>query len=167
MPDIEKPTLLVVCDTHQCKFIDVGGHTLLLGAQIESKAVTFTDSKESRFQSPAAMGKGGMISGAEDTNQLEKNRLREFAHQVIAHTVNAVQKQGIEAVYVSAPGKFLAVLRADLPKSIAKTVKDMHEGNFFKEAPIDVLLRFRPDLKSAAKKLKDQENYSSKKHLPR
>ena len=37
MPDVDKPTLLVVCDSHQCRLLDVGGHAIAEKELLESK----------------------------------------------------------------------------------------------------------------------------------
>lgn len=133
---------------------------------MESKEAEFSD-KQGRMQSPAAMGKGGMISGVGDINQFEKNRMKTFANEVIKHIEQSVKEQGIQAVHISAPAKFLSVLRAHMTPGIQKILKQEIDGNFVKEPSIEVLVRFRPDLKEAVKALRDQESYSPRKQLPK
>ncbi len=166
MPDVDVPTLLVVCDSHQCKLIDVGRHTLLVSEEIHSKENTFTD-HEGRYQSPAAGGRGGIMGGTGDLNPLEKNRLREFANVVAEHVKHVVDQQGIEEWYLSAPDKFMPVLKKDLSAPLTKKLKGAIIGNFYKESPPDLLVRFKPEMKEAMKRLKDEENYSPSKHLPK
>gem|GEM_PF-1995957 len=165
MPEITKPTLLVVCDSHQCKFVDVGGHTLVEKETVESKEEKFTDS-QGQMRSPAAMGKGGMISGVGDLNPVEKNRMRNFANVISRRMAQIIREQGIQEVYISAPPKFLSILREHIPLSIRK-ITAASEGNFVKEPLLALLLRFRPELKEAVRSLKEQENYSAKRHLPK
>jgi hypothetical protein len=166
MPDVDKPTLLVVCDNHHCKFIDVGNHTLLVAETIDSREPNFTD-KAGRYQSPAAGGRGGMTGGVEDPNQRETHRLREFANVVCGHLAHVIQEQGIQEIYISAPGKFLSVLKDHFNPAIKKAVHETMDGNYAKESPRDVLLRFRPDLKEALENLRSQENYSPKNQPPK
>lgn len=166
MPDIEKPTLLVVCDTHHCRFIDAGHHTIAFQGGVHSKENTFTD-HEGRSQSPAAMGKGGMISGNNELDQVEGNRLHEFSNVVSRHLDHLIAMQGIQEVFIAAPDKFLAELKKHLSKHTQTLIRKIIDGNFMHENMHQILIRFRPDLEEAIKKLRDQENYSSKKHLPR
>jgi protein required for attachment to host cells len=166
MPEITKKTLLVVCDTHHCMFIDAGGHALTEKETVESKE-TQTSEHPGTKQSPAAMGKGGMISGVDDPNQQESNRLKNFANEVSRHIDASVSSQGIEELYISAPGKFLSVLKTHLSTKAAGLVAQALDGNFMKEPPAAILVRFRPDLKDAIKELRDGENFSAKKHLPK
>ncbi len=161
MPDVEKPTLLVVCDTHHCMFIDVGNHALMVAATVESKEHKSTE-RPSLAYSPS-----GMIGGLDESTKVERNRLREFAGDVCKHIDQMLAKQGALEVYVSAPGKFLAVLKERLSTAAAKQVRAMVDGNFVKEPPKDILLRFRPDLEKGMQNLRDQEGYSPKKHLPK
>ncbi len=161
MPDVEQPTLLVVCDTHHCKFIDVGNHTLLVGDTVESKE------HESRERPGIGYSPAGMIGGVSEDTKIEGNRLREFANDVALHIAHVAQRQSIEQVYVSAPGKFLSILKDHFSKPVAKMVAKTIDGNFVKEAPRDVLLRFRPDLEKARQKLRDEENYSAKNKPPK
>ncbi len=161
MPDVEKPTLLVVCDTHHCKFIDVGNHTLLVSGTIDSKEADYSD-KEGQYQSST-----GVIGGMADTNPTEKNRLHEFANDVATHLAHVVQAQKIEEVYVSAPNKFLGELKKHIAKPVQKLIQKMVDGNFAKESPLEVLLRFRPDLEQARQALRDEENYSPKNQPPK
>lgn len=161
MPEIEKPTLLVVCDTHRCKLVDVGGHTLVEEEILESKEEVFTERKN-LMGSPT----GGM-SGTEDMNQIEWNRLRDFANVLVKRLAIIVREQKIGEVYLSAPGKFLAVLKKHLPKELTKIVRNELDGNFVKEPMKKVLLRFRPDLTESLRKLKEEENYSAKRQPPK
>ena len=165
MPEIKTPTLLAVCDSHHCKLIDVGGHTLVEKEIIESKEETFTDA-QGRMRAPAAMGKGGMVSGVGDLNPAEKNRMRTFANTIAQRLAQIIREQGIKEVYISAPTKFLSVLREHIPSSTREVIA-AKEGNFIKEPLLEILLRFRPDLEQTREALRDQENYSSKKHLPK
>ncbi len=166
MPDVEKPTLLVICDSHHCRLLDVGGHAIVEKETIDSKEAEFTD-KQGRTQSPAAMGKGGMISGTGDMNQFEKNRMNTFANDLIKHIEQCVREQGIQAVHISAPAKFLSVIRSHMTPAIQKILLYEIDGNFVKEPGIEILVRFRPDLKEAVKALRDQENYSPRRQLPK
>ncbi len=166
MPDVEKPTLLVVCDTHNCRLLNVGGHAIVEKELLESKEAEYSD-KPSRTQSPAAFGKGGMFSGTDDMNQFEKNRLNTFAHAVIKHIETSIREQGILAVYLSAPAKFLSVLRSHMTPAIQKMLMLEIDGNFVKEPSIEILVRFRPDLAEAVTSLRNQENYSPGKQLPK
>ncbi len=166
MPDVSKPTLLVVCDTHHCQFIDVGNHTLVVNGTVKSKEPSFSD-HEGSYQSPAARGMGGIMGGLSEPNKIEQNRLREFANDVCTHLAHVVQQQGIAEVYLSAPNKFLGVLDAHLTPALKKLVKTKLEGNFVKEPPRDTLIRFRPDLEQALKDLRDLEGYSARKLPPK
>lgn len=166
MPDVDKPTLLVVCDSHHCRLLDVGGHAIAEKEMIESKESEYSD-REGRTQSPAAFGKGGMVSGTDDINQVEKNRMRTFANELIKHIEQSVREQGIQAVHVSAPAKFLSVIRAHMTPVIHKILMQEIDGNFVKEPAIEILVRFRPDLKEAVKALRDQENYSPRNQPPK
>lgn len=167
MPEVQKRTLLVVCDTHHCKLIDVGNHTLLVGESVASNEPEYSDNKEGRYQSPAAAGRGGIIGGTTDPNQVEKHRLKEFANMVAAQVSKHVQEHKIEEVHMSAPGKFLAELKTHLPKPVQALIVSMLDGNFVKEAPRDILQRFKPELAEALQKLRDEENYSPKNQLPK
>ncbi len=166
MPDVDKPTLLVVCDSHQCRVLDVGGHAIAEKEMIESKEAEFTD-KQGQMRSPAGMGMGGMISGTGDMNQFEKNRMKTFANDLMKHIEKAVREQGIQAVHISAPAKFLSVIRSHMTPMIQKILMQEIDGNFVKEPGIEILVRFRPDLKEAVKALRDQENYSPRKQPPK
>ncbi len=166
MPDVDKPTLLVVCDSHQCRLLDVGGHAIAEKEMLESKKAEYSDGP-GRTQSPAAGGKGGMFSGPDDVNQFEKNRMNSFANDLMKHIEQAVREQGIQAVYISAPAKFLSVIRSHMTPVIQKILMLEIDGNFVKEPSIEILGRFRPDLKEAVKSLRDQENYSPKKQPPK
>lgn len=162
MPDVEKPTLLVVCDSHHCKFIDVGNHTLLVAEVVDSSEPTHSD-KPGRFKSPS----GAAMGGLEDPNPVEEHRLRAFAGTVCDHMTNAVQHQGIQEIYLAAPGKFLSMLKSHFSPALKKAIRETMDGNYAKEAPRDVLLRFMPELKEALAKIRDEENFSTKKHLPK
>jgi len=165
MPEITKPTLLVICDSHQCKFVDVGGHTLVEKEILESKEEKFTDS-QGEMRSPAAMGKGGMISGVGDLNPAEKNRMRNFANVISKRMAQIIREQGIKEVFISAPTKFLSILREHIPAPTRKIMVAI-EGNFVKEPLLPLLKRFMPELNESMKVLRGQENYSPKKHLPK
>ncbi len=162
MPDIHSPTLLVVCDTHHCRFINAGGRSLVMTEEVKSHEHEFTDRQGSK-----PSGKGGSMIGLGDINQVEDHRLKEFANTVTQRMAHLAQTQKVESIYVSAPGKFLSALNHHMTKPLQELLEETIDGNFVKESPLDVLLRFRPDLKAAADDLRDQENYSSKKHLPK
>lgn len=166
MPEVNKRTLLVVCDTHHCLFIDVGNHTLLVADTVTSTEAEYSDN-EGRYQSPAAGGKGGMVGGMIDMNPVEKNRLREFAHAVSDRVAKHVAALNIEELYISAPGKFLSVLQEHLSAPIKKKLTKTLDGNFVKEPARDTLLRFKPELSAAMKKLREQENYSPRNQPPK
>ena len=166
MPDVDKPTLLVVCDSHHCRLLDVGGHTIAEKEVIESAEPEFSD-KQGQTRSPAGMTGGGMVSGTGDMNPIEKHRMKAFANDLMKHIEKSVREQGIQAVHISAPAKFLSEIRAHMTPAIQKILMQEIDGNFVKEAGIEILVRFRPDLKEAVKALRDQENYSAKNHPPK
>lgn len=166
MPEIDKPTLLIVADAHHCRFIDVGGHTLLEKETMDSKELLHTDRQDVQ-PSPASMGKGGMMSGVGEEHHAEENRLRDFAKMLNEHTSVVIAEQKIEAVYLAAPSRFLSEIKKNMPAAVTKVLKSTIDGNFVKEPAIEILLRFRPDLEESVQKLRDLENYSSKKHLPK
>lgn len=165
MPEIEKPTLLVVCDSHHCRFVDLGGHTMLFNGIIKSKENTYTD-HEGRTMSPAAVGRGGMTSSNSTVDRAEDERLHEFSNAVSSHIDHLVQLQGIQEVYLAAPDKFLAELKKHVSKPTMKLISKTIDGNFMHEHIHETLIRFRPDLADAIRKLKEDENYSERKHLP-
>ncbi len=166
MPSIEKRTLLVVCDTHQALFYDVGGHTITLQGTVESPKEHYSD-HETRIQSPSAGGRGGMVSSTAEPEQTENNRLNHFANMIFEHARKTVESQGIQEVYLSAPNKMLGVLRQHMPKAMQALVKDMMEGNVVHESSVTVLARFRPDLQASLQALRDMENYSPKNQPPK
>ncbi len=166
MPDIVSPTLLIVCDSHHCRFIDVGGHTLLEKEGVDSKELVHTDRQDSQ-PSPSSFGKGGMMSGVGEEHHAEENRLRDFAIMIVDRMTALVGQQGIESVYLSAPSRLLSEIKKHMPATLTKVLKSTIDGIFIKESNIEVLKRFRPDLDSSVVKLRDMENYSSKKHLPK
>jgi protein required for attachment to host cells len=166
MPEITKRTLLVVCDNHHCKLIDVANHTLLVADGLASKEPSYSD-KEGSYQSPGAAGKGGVMGGLADPNPVEKHRLKEFANTLSAQIDSHIRDHKIEQVYISAPGKFLSELDGHLSNPTKKLVVKSLDGNYVKEAPRDVLQRFMPELASELQKLRDQENYSPKNQLPK
>lgn len=133
---------------------------------IRSKEAECTDGK-GMLQSPAAVGKGGMISGADEMNQFEKSRMSQFANEAVQHIDHIIRDQKIEAVHLSAPAKFLSILRDHLSADIKKFLQNDMEGNFVKEPPLKFLLRFRPDLEAAAKDLRSQESYSPGNRPPK
>jgi protein required for attachment to host cells len=159
MPEITEPTLLVVCDSHHCKLFNVGGHTILMKEEVTSDEPHFTD-RQSTKQS------GGSSIGIGETEQIEENRLRTFANMLIARLEAIIKEQKISALYLSAPSKFLSLLKKDMPKSLSPLLTSIIDGNFVKESPRDILVRFRPDLEASVQALRSEENYSSKKHLP-
>lgn len=161
MPDVAKPTLFLVCDSHQCRLFDVGGHAVVEKETLQSKEPKFTDRQGTK------PGKGGMMIGLGDTNPLEDNRLKEFANVLMKHVDQVIREQKIEAIYISAPSKFLSVLRDHHTASVKKVLKKEIDGNFVKEHPLELLARFRPDLAEAVKALRSQENYSPGNQLPK
>lgn len=162
MPEITTPTLLVVCDSHHCIFFGAGGHTLALQEDVHSREPNFTDRQGSKPR-----GKGGVMIGIGESDQVEDHRLHEFANVVAGRIGTIVTGQKIGAVHVSAPGKFLSQLKKHLPKAVEKLVESAVDGNFVRESPLALLIRFRPDLRAAVQELRNRENYSAKKHLPR
>ena len=161
MPDIEKPTLFLICDTHHCRIIDVGGKTVMTHGQVDSKEHATTD-RPDKMGSPT-----GMTHGATEMDQIEGNRLHEFSNQVSAHLDQIVLEQKIEEIYIAAPDKFLAELKKHLSKHAQSITKKIIDGNFMHESLHQVLIRLRPDLAEAIHKLRAQENYSEKNHLPK
>lgn len=161
MQEVTEPALLVVCDSQDARFIDAGGRTLVEKEMVEHKEKGY-DEPESTMRGPS-----GVVSGTADRNQLEDNRLREFANIIAARIESSVKTQGIKHIYVSGPGRVLAVLRDKLSKPTAVLLDVVLEGNYVKEPALDVLLRFRPDLAESVQKLRDQENYSTKKKFPK
>lgn len=166
MPTVDIPTLLVVCDAHRCRFLTVGGHQIAEEDALESKQDQFTD-KEGQTRSPASFGKGGMTSGMKDLNPVEENRLKIFANALVKRLEQLIREQKTGELHLSAPGKFLSVVRDHLTPEIKKVTKQTVDGNFTKESPIDLLARFRPDLKDAVKNLRNQESYSPKNRPPK
>jgi protein required for attachment to host cells len=167
MPDVTKPTLLVVCDSHHCRLLDVGGHAIVEKETVTSVEAEFSD-KQGQTRSPASMATGGgMVSGMGDMNPVDEHRLKTFANDVIKHLEQSVRAQKIESVHISAPAKFLSVLRSHMTPTLSKVLTQSIDGNFVKESPLQILVRFRPDLKEAVKALRDQENYSPAKQPPK
>jgi protein required for attachment to host cells len=161
MPDVDTPMLLVVCDTHHCRLMNVGGHMIMEQAKVESKESTFSDREDS------VRGPSGVTSGLGDNNQAEQSRLRGFANTVVKSMEQSVRDQKVQHVFVSAPGKFLSVLKDHFPKPLQALVKSTLDGNYVKEHQLDLLVRFRPDLKKAVEALRAQENYSPKNQPPK
>ncbi len=161
MPEITSRTLLVVCDAHHCSVFDIAGHTLMLKEEIRSHEPRDEDRQS------ISHGKGGATIGVGEHTHVEEHRLHEFAHTVSARMATLVSAQKIEAVYLAAPGKFLSLLKKNLATSVAKLLEAAIDGNFAKEPPLQTFARFRPDLKAAMDELRGEENYSSKKHLPK
>lgn len=167
MPDVSSPTLLVVCDTHHCRLFDVGGHTIVEKEALESREPVFTD-RQDRKPGPSAFGgKGGSMMGVGETDQVDEHRLKEFANALVKHLETLVRTQKIGEVHLSAPAKFLSVLRTHLTGMLQDVTEQTIDGNFVKQAPLDILLRFRPDLGEALQKLRDQENFSPRKLPPK
>ncbi len=162
MPAIDRPTLLVVCDSHHALLYDVGGHTMLMKEEIASTEHTSSDRQSSK-----PTGKGGHVVGVGENSQVEEHRLHEFANTLLARIASIVASQKIDVVHLSAPSKFLSQLKKSLPKALATHLQSQIDGNFVKEAPLQTLARFRPDLHRAMQDLRDQENYSTSKHLPK
>jgi protein required for attachment to host cells len=161
MPEIKRPTLLVVCDSHKCRLIDVGGRTLLEKEILESKEEKFTDRRDT------VRGPSGIMSGVGDLNQADLHRLKDFANAVSKHIDQSLRTQKIGEMYLAAPGKFLSILTDHLSVAAKKVLCKKIEGNFIKEPSTEILLRFIPELKTAVESLRDQENYSTRKHLPK
>jgi protein required for attachment to host cells len=161
MQELSEPALLVVCDSHEARFIDAGGRTLVEKETLKSKEPKH-DEPESVMRGPS-----GVMSGTGDRNQYEDNRLRQFSNEIVVRIEEAVKTQGIKKLYISAPGRTLSVLKDHLPKPTAMLLDVVLDGIFIKEPSIEILLRFRPDLAESVQKLRDQENYSTKKHLPK
>lgn len=107
------------------------------------------------------------MMGVGETDQLEEHRLKEFANVLVKHLDQIVRGQKVEALHLSAPGKFLSIVRNHLTQELRKVTVQSLDGNYVKEPALDLLVRFRPDLKEAVAKLREDENYSPKKHLPK
>ena len=107
------------------------------------------------------------MSGVGEEHHAEENRLRDFAIMIVDRMTALVGQQGIESVYLSAPSRLLSEIKKHMPATLTKVLKSTIDGIFIKESNIEVLKRFRPDLDSSVVKLRDMENYSSKKHLPK
>ena len=161
MPDITSKTLLVVCDSHHCVLADVGGHTIMQKEVIKSSEDHATDRPGSK------MSPSGTNVSLGEHSEVEENRLRTFASAISKAIDTAVASQGIEEIFISAPGKFLSILKKHLSTSAEKMLVSTADGNYVKEPLVEVLMRFRPDLKEGLSALRDMENYSSKKHLPK
>ncbi len=161
MPEISVPTLLIVCDAHHCRLIDVGGHTLIEQEQLDSVELTHSDRQD------ITTGFGGAMAGIGDEHHAEDHRLTGFAKMILEKASAIVVTQKIEAIYLSAPSKMLSEIKKHLSGSFTKILKSTIDGTFMKESATDILLRFCPDLKISVQELRDQENYSSKKHLPK
>jgi hypothetical protein len=161
MPDVTAPTLLVVCDAHHCMPYALGGHALVAQSAIHSAEHAYTDRQDSK------PGRGGASVGVGENTQVEEHRLREFVHLLGTSLSSIVKAQGIRVIYLSAPGKFLAYLKKHLPSPLLALMQGPIDGNFVKEPPLETLARFRPDLKKAMQDLRDDENFSAKKHLPK
>ncbi len=160
MPDITPATLLVVCDSHHCRFIDVGGHTIVEQQVLDSDELKHADRQSTKI------GPGGGV-GIGDDHHAEDQRLSNFAKAIMVRIVEATAAQKIEALYIAAPSRLLSQMKKHSCPESKKMLKSAIDGTFVKESAIDVLLRFRPDLKASVQKIRDQENYSSKKHLPK
>ena len=167
MPDVSRPTLLVVCDTHHCRLLDVGGHVIVEKAELASREHEFTDRQDRKPGPSAHGGQGGSMMGVGETDQLEEHRLKEFANTLVKHLEELVRSQKIDALHLSAPGKFLAAVKKDLTAELKKVTVQTLDGNYVKEPPLALLVRFRPDLKEAVEKLRSEENYSPKNQPPK
>lgn len=161
MPDVAEPTLLVVCDSHHCRFINAGGRSLVEKESVESKERHDTD-RESQMSGPT-----GMTSGSSDRNQFEDNRLKTFANDVVSHIASAVNTQKVTSIYLSAPGRVLSEIKHHLSKPQSALLSVVLDGTFVKESALDLLIRFRPDILESAENLRDQENYSPAKRPPK
>lgn len=160
MPEIEAPTLLVVCDSHHCRLIDVGGHTVLEHGSLDSGELKHADRQSTKVGPSGGVGIG-------DNHHAEDQRLTSFAKTILERVGTLVASQKIEALFVAAPSRLLSALKKQMPEATKRVLKSAIDGTFVKESAIDVLMRFRPDLHSSVQKLRDMENYSSKKHLPK
>ncbi len=160
MPNLSPTALLVVCGTHECRLINAGGRTLVEGDAVASAQITHTD-RETQTRGPS-----GIMSGMGDDTNADENRLKHFAKNITTRIIAGLE-QGAEELYIAAPGKVLSILKDQLPKAHASKLKVVLEGTFLKESAIDILLRFRPDLAESASELREQEGFSSKKHLPK
>lgn len=160
MPEVSVPAILVVCGSHECRFINAGGKTLVERDVVAAPKPEYSD-RETQMRGPS-----GVMSGTADRNQEEDNRLKQFANTVTTHIVAALD-QGAQELYLAAPGKVLSMLKDHLPKAHAPKLKVVLDGTFLKESSLDILLRFRPDLLESAKDLREQEGFSSRKHLPK
>lgn len=163
MPEISKPTLLVVCDTHHSRLINLGGHSVTEKEVVASKEHEYTERQSSK---PSGKGGGAMV-GIGETDQVESNRLKTFANTLVKHLESSVREQKIEELHISAPGKFLSVLKDHLTPALTKVLKQTLDGIYVKEHALELIARFRPDLKKAVADLRAQENYSPKNHLPK
>ncbi len=160
MPDIVPATLLVVCDSHHCRLIDVGGHTIVEHGSVDSGELKHADRQSTKVGPSGGVGIG-------DDHHAEDQRLTNFSKTILERVGTLIASQKIEALYLAAPSRLLSVLKKQMPEAMKKVLKSAIDGTFVKESAIDVLMRFRPDLESSVLKLRDQENYSSKKHLPK
>ena len=156
MPDVVRPTLMVICDSHHCTLFNIGGHLVVEKEIIQSHEHVSTD----RTSVMSGVGLG-------DSNPQEEHRLREFSNTLMARLEVLIREQKIEEMYLSAPSKCLSALKQHMPTAVEKVLVLALDGNFAKEAPMSVLARFRPDLHDAVKQLREEENYSPKKHLPK
>ncbi len=161
MPAINQPTLFVVSGTHECRFVGASGRTLFEEDVLTSHEHEFTD-HQTEMRGPS-----GVTSGVGDHNQVEQHRLREFAHAIIKRIEHSVREGKVEAIYITAPDKMLAQLKKEMTPSLEKVIQKYLDGNFQKESVLEVALRCMPELEEEAKKLRDQENFSAKKHLPK
>lgn len=166
MPDIEKPTLLVACDSHQCRLLVVGGHSIVEQEIITSSEPEYSDRQGSK-PGPSSMGKGGTMMGIGETNQLEATRMKTFANTVMKRLGDIIRAEKIQSVHFSAPAKALASLKAHMTTEVKQVTVQTLDGHYVKESALQVLVRFRPDLKDAVAALRDEEGFSSRKHLPK
>jgi protein required for attachment to host cells len=166
MPDVEKPTLLVVCDGHHCRLLVVGGHSIVEQETIDSREPEFSDRQGSK-PGPSSMGKGGAMMGVGDTNQLEATRMRTFANTVMKRLDEVIRSQKIQSLHLSAPAKALAAFREHMTTTVKGVTVQTLDGQYLKEPALQVLVRFRPDLKDAVAALRDEEGFSPRKHLPK
>lgn len=161
MPDVSALTLLVVCDAHQCRLLNLGGHALVEKEVLQSQEPEF-DERQNLAMSPS-----GSLHGVGEINQVEENRLKKFATVLVEHLEHAVRDQKIESVHLSAPGKFLSIVRDHLTPALTAVMKKMVDGNFVKEQGLELLVRFRPDLSQAVADFHNQESYSPGNQPPR
>ena len=160
MPDVEKPTLLVVCDSHHCRLLVVGGHSIVEQETIDSREPEYSDRQGSK------PGPGSVV-GIGETNQVEASRMKTFANTVMKRLSEVIRSQKIQSMHLSAPSKALASFKDHMTTDVKQVTVQTLDGHYVKESALQVLVRFRPDLKDAVAALRDEEGFSPRKHLPK